>query len=341
MWLKFSGTDVPFRAPNKKKEIKMEYRLFHDVVAKALYAKADSFDVVTSEKFDLLVAISAGHKVNWAQQPMEARSQAAPAKSKFGTSSDEDSRPLAKLKRGGAKRKLVVESSDSESTVSVPPVLITKKHRTKRTKNVKSTAGTQAESQPGPIPDSPARADKASIAGGPEATMETPPEVERQADDGSIAADQKEHEECGNRTDREPVTDEGTIVVRSGPEQPAQQSMTFAGKGAWLRPISRGTRHFNGWRFWPPNPIPRPESQFLRRSALENSTKISRTEYPRRNGQNEISDGGGGDGGEERKNKLRSFWDTASRGLTTFVTPKPHFRTNPSDHGKASSNIAP
>ncbi|KZV20303.1 ATP synthase subunit O, mitochondrial [Dorcoceras hygrometricum] len=68
MWLKFSGTDVPFRAPNKKKEIKMEYRLFHDVVAKALYAKADSFDVVTSEKFDLLVAISAGHKVNWAQR---------------------------------------------------------------------------------------------------------------------------------------------------------------------------------------------------------------------------------------------------------------------------------
>ncbi|KZV27115.1 hypothetical protein F511_28512 [Dorcoceras hygrometricum] len=35
------------------------------------------------------------------------------------------------------------------------------------------------------------------------------------------------------------------------------------------------------------------------------------------------------------------FRDTSSRGLTTFVTPKPHFRTNPSDHGKASSNIAP
>ncbi|KZV33537.1 hypothetical protein F511_18100 [Dorcoceras hygrometricum] len=26
-------------------------------------------------------------------------------------------------------------------------------------------------------------------------------------------------------------------------------------------------------------------------------------------------------------------WDTASRGITTFVTPKPHFRTNTSDHG--------
>ncbi|KZV37467.1 hypothetical protein F511_14883 [Dorcoceras hygrometricum] len=29
--------------------------------------------------------------------------------------------------------------------------------------------------------------------------------------------------------------------------------------------------------------------------------------------------------------------DTANRGLTKFANPKPHFRTNPSDHGKASS----
>ncbi|KZV58081.1 putative serine/threonine-protein kinase Cx32, chloroplastic-like [Dorcoceras hygrometricum] len=35
------------------------------------------------------------------------------------------------------------------------------------------------------------------------------------------------------------------------------------------------------------------------------------------------------------------FRDTASRGPTTCVTPKTHFRTNPSDHAKAPSNIAP
>ncbi|KZV56692.1 hypothetical protein F511_40181 [Dorcoceras hygrometricum] len=47
-------------------------------------------------------------------------------------------------------------------------------------------------------------------------------------------------------------------------------------------------------------------------------------------------------GGEERKGNIaEELLDTASRGLTTFVTPKPHFRTNPSDHGKASSNIVP
>ncbi|KZV44995.1 hypothetical protein F511_26552 [Dorcoceras hygrometricum] len=35
------------------------------------------------------------------------------------------------------------------------------------------------------------------------------------------------------------------------------------------------------------------------------------------------------------------FRDTASRGPTTIAAPKPQFRTCPSDHGKAPSNIAP
>ncbi|KZV45144.1 hypothetical protein F511_25306 [Dorcoceras hygrometricum] len=71
MRLKFSGTDVPFRTPNNKNEIKMEYRLLHDIVAKALCAKAGSFDVVMCEKFDLVVANSAGLKVNWSQVPFQ------------------------------------------------------------------------------------------------------------------------------------------------------------------------------------------------------------------------------------------------------------------------------
>ncbi|KZV49302.1 hypothetical protein F511_23448 [Dorcoceras hygrometricum] len=65
MRMRFSGTDFPFRASNKKKEMKVEYRLLHEIVAKALCTKAGSFDVVTSEKFDLMVAISAGLKMNW------------------------------------------------------------------------------------------------------------------------------------------------------------------------------------------------------------------------------------------------------------------------------------
>ncbi|KZV44564.1 hypothetical protein F511_44218 [Dorcoceras hygrometricum] len=298
MQMKFSGTDVPFRAPNKKKEMKMEYRLLHDIVAKTPCAKSGSFDVVTTEKFELMVAISDGLKVKWAQvlfqylmamvnmptkqsqagfrvlqqvnntplpivlrrrlvrlrswrrrllrsqrtgrkrlfqqeeeevvesMPVDARSQAAPAKSKSGTSSDEDSRPMAKLKKGGVNRKLVVEPSDSESNVSVPPVLIRKKNQTKKTKKVRPAAH-QTASQPGPVLDIPAEADKTSTADGPEATMETTPEVEKKVDGASTTTKQ----ECGNRTDMEPITNEGTIVVRSGPEQPDQHSITSASKG--------------------------------------------------------------------------------------------------------------
>ncbi|KZV36127.1 hypothetical protein F511_16763 [Dorcoceras hygrometricum] len=110
------------------------------------------------------------------QQPVESGSQTAPTKSKSGTSSDEDSYTLNRLKKLGAKRKQVIESSDSKATVSVPSVLITKKHRTKRKNKVLTTAEHQAESQSGPIPEIPAGGDKESIAGGPEATMETIPQ---------------------------------------------------------------------------------------------------------------------------------------------------------------------
>ncbi|KZV41658.1 hypothetical protein F511_26459 [Dorcoceras hygrometricum] len=65
--IEFSGSDEPFKAPNKKKEMKIEFRLLHDIVAKALCAKAGSFDQVTSEKLDIMIAITAGMKFNWAQ----------------------------------------------------------------------------------------------------------------------------------------------------------------------------------------------------------------------------------------------------------------------------------
>ncbi|KZV14468.1 hypothetical protein F511_42493 [Dorcoceras hygrometricum] len=40
----FSRSDEPFRAPNKKREMKTEFRLLHDIVAKALCTKFGSFD---------------------------------------------------------------------------------------------------------------------------------------------------------------------------------------------------------------------------------------------------------------------------------------------------------
>ncbi|KZV38894.1 hypothetical protein F511_08811 [Dorcoceras hygrometricum] len=61
----FLKADVTFRAPRKKREIKIEYRLLHDIVAKSLCAKVRSFDIVTCEKFEFMVASSVGIAVNW------------------------------------------------------------------------------------------------------------------------------------------------------------------------------------------------------------------------------------------------------------------------------------
>ncbi|KZV35209.1 hypothetical protein F511_44641 [Dorcoceras hygrometricum] len=62
---RFSSIEVPFKISGKKRELLFEYRLLHDIVAKSLCAKAGSFDSVTNEKFEFMVAISVGIIVNW------------------------------------------------------------------------------------------------------------------------------------------------------------------------------------------------------------------------------------------------------------------------------------
>ncbi|KZV56782.1 hypothetical protein F511_19441 [Dorcoceras hygrometricum] len=170
--------------------------------------------------------------------------------------------------------------------------------------------------------------------------------------------------------------------------------------GAWLRPISRGNWHFNGWRLSFSESGPRLKSRSLHHSALEKMTNLSRTESPRRGGriksnhdrrrhvEEAAAESGRGRRGAAMSrvwsvvlllnprahsyiyrgsrtsilpppmlNNLSSisvwesriqylcdpqwFRDTASRGHTTVATPKTHFRTDPSDHGKAPSKIDP
>ncbi|KZV29204.1 hypothetical protein F511_37795 [Dorcoceras hygrometricum] len=48
-----------------KKEMKIEYRLLHDILAKTLFVKAGSFDAVTRDRFLLMTAITFDVKVNW------------------------------------------------------------------------------------------------------------------------------------------------------------------------------------------------------------------------------------------------------------------------------------
>ncbi|KZV30356.1 hypothetical protein F511_34883 [Dorcoceras hygrometricum] len=48
-----------------KKEMKIEYRLLHDILAKTLFVKVGSFDAVTCERFMIMTAITFDVKINW------------------------------------------------------------------------------------------------------------------------------------------------------------------------------------------------------------------------------------------------------------------------------------
>ncbi|KZV50366.1 Retinol dehydrogenase [Dorcoceras hygrometricum] len=154
---------------NKKKDMKVDYRLLHDVVAKSLSAKfpwfsspgkqSPGYAVQLSILLEKLVKADLGESV--ALHPMKVlnkksvltymeKNQAAPqagssvdpAKSRSETSSDDDKHPIATLaaaRTGGAaaKRKVILAPSNSESTVSLSLLEIKKKQRTKRPKLVK------------------------------------------------------------------------------------------------------------------------------------------------------------------------------------------------------------
>ncbi|KZV42585.1 hypothetical protein F511_33692 [Dorcoceras hygrometricum] len=48
-----------------EKEMKIQYRLLSDILAKTLYVKAGSFDAVTRDRFMLMTAITCNVKINW------------------------------------------------------------------------------------------------------------------------------------------------------------------------------------------------------------------------------------------------------------------------------------
>ncbi|KZV46013.1 hypothetical protein F511_16175 [Dorcoceras hygrometricum] len=78
---------------------------------------------------------------------------------------------------------------------------------------------------------------------------------------------------------------------------------TFLATRAWLRPVSRGNRHFTVDCGRQRQSGPRPETGFLRQPALEGLTRSAWTDSPRRVGRNKFrrleaaaatSGGGGG-----------------------------------------------
>ncbi|KZV43985.1 hypothetical protein F511_27741 [Dorcoceras hygrometricum] len=63
----FSKSGEPVKTSCKKREMKFEFRLLNDILAKSVTVKAGSFDAVTHERFLLMTAIHFGLKINWSK----------------------------------------------------------------------------------------------------------------------------------------------------------------------------------------------------------------------------------------------------------------------------------
>ncbi|KZV37736.1 hypothetical protein F511_31793 [Dorcoceras hygrometricum] len=61
----FSASEKEVSVSCLKKEVKMQYRLLSDILAKSLFFKAGSFDAMTRDRFLLMTAITFDVKVNW------------------------------------------------------------------------------------------------------------------------------------------------------------------------------------------------------------------------------------------------------------------------------------
>ncbi|KZV52857.1 receptor-like protein 12 [Dorcoceras hygrometricum] len=62
----FSMSGEPVSLSGKKSQMKIEYRLLCDILAKSISVKAGSFNAITVEKFSMLTAVVCGVRMNWA-----------------------------------------------------------------------------------------------------------------------------------------------------------------------------------------------------------------------------------------------------------------------------------
>ncbi|KZV22856.1 hypothetical protein F511_40855 [Dorcoceras hygrometricum] len=63
----FSFTGEQVSTSCKKWEMKIEFRLLSDILAKSIFVKAGSFDAVTHERFLMMAAINGGVNINWSR----------------------------------------------------------------------------------------------------------------------------------------------------------------------------------------------------------------------------------------------------------------------------------
>lgn len=65
MQVLFSATGNAFKISEQKRDLKFDYQVLANIVAKGILSKACSFAFVTLEKFQVITAIVKGVKVNW------------------------------------------------------------------------------------------------------------------------------------------------------------------------------------------------------------------------------------------------------------------------------------
>ncbi|KZV30831.1 hypothetical protein F511_37021 [Dorcoceras hygrometricum] len=178
----FSGSDEPFRAPNKKREMKIEFRLLHDV--KVLTCKSVQTYIKknleikpsgeSSKQNEDTASNTKGGESQGAQpvkkaktvnkkkmtteeeprqkkqkvstQPVETRSKTDPADSSsqfdLDSCSSED-----KKKQRVTKRMKRVESCDSKSNISLPTTHLVRRKRTQRPQTQQRSTGERDDPQ--------------------------------------------------------------------------------------------------------------------------------------------------------------------------------------------------
>ncbi|KZV49324.1 hypothetical protein F511_37510 [Dorcoceras hygrometricum] len=270
----FSGTGVPFRPPNKNKDMKVEYRLLHDIVSKALYAKADSFDVVTLEKLEIMVEISEGLKLPEANvEPTKAVEAQTVTKECFIVVRSEPKKPTQQPMNFFGKSVFApVEIREINWATHFLPKI----DPTAKDKEI-----LEAFARPNPMEEH-CLLKKAQ---------------EQPVEDEDNAMSEQQAQEQIEEISRFVQNVEDTEAVNS------QKHQVLGNNGAWLRPVSRGNRHFTvgGGRLRQSGP--RPEGRLLRQTALEGLTRSARTETPRKVDRNKFRREGRRRGGARRRRR--------------------------------------
>ncbi|KZV35557.1 hypothetical protein F511_32417 [Dorcoceras hygrometricum] len=319
----FSASGEPIKTSCKKKEMNVEFRLLNDILAKTVMVKAGSFDAVTHEQFLLMVAIHGGVKNNWRkflfdiQKAMVTKSlkQVKGFAAQICVILKEDpDLTLGESKTFPPLRILTVKTVGTYVSKN-KPVSTTAEEVTDETvveKVVK--AAWKRRSAPTDEPVAKKKRTTVGRADPKEKTLEIP-EIQYISSSSSSdsSAPTSPRSACSTSSSssssasRMHFTDDipqasqiampNVVLPTNFTESIAQLQASIdhikleqlsTHDSAWLRPVSRGNRHFTvgGGRLRQSGP--RPKGRLLRQPALESLTRSARTDSPRQVGRNKF-----------------------------------------------------